>query len=75
VDPGSASEVAAMIEGVMRHATSMNIEGNYVDSHGQSEIGFAITSLLGFKHLARIKQINRVKLYGPTRAQRSTTRC
>jgi TnpA family transposase len=61
----SASEVAAMIEGVMRHGTSMNIEGNYVDSHGQSEIGFAITSLLGFKLLPRIKQINRVKLYGP----------
>ena len=54
-----------MIEGVMRHGTSMNVEGNYVDSHGQSEIGFAITSLLGFKLLARIKQINRVKLYGP----------
>ena len=61
----SASEVAAMIEGVMRHGTSMDIDGNYVDSHGQSEIGFAITSLLGFKLLARIKQINRVKLYGP----------
>ncbi|MCA1697930.1 MAG: Tn3 family transposase, partial [Actinobacteria bacterium] len=38
----SASEVAAMIEGVMRHGTSMNVDGNYVDSHGQSEIGFAI---------------------------------
>ena len=45
----SASEVAAMIEGVMRHGTSMTVEGNYVDSHGQSEIGFAISSLLGFK--------------------------
>ena len=63
----SASEVAAMIEGVMRHGTSMTIEGNYVDSHGQSEIGFAITSLLGFKLLPRIKRINRVKLYGPDR--------
>jgi Tn3 transposase DDE domain len=28
----SASEVAAMIEGVMRHGTSMNVDGNYVDS-------------------------------------------
>ena len=61
----SASEVAAMIEGVMRHATTMNVEGNYVDSHGQSEIGFAITSLLGFKLLPRIKQINKAKLYRP----------
>jgi hypothetical protein len=30
----SASEVAAMIEGAMRHGTTMEVEGNYVDSHG-----------------------------------------
>ena len=44
----AASEVAAMVEGAVRHGTSMALEGNYVDSHGQSEIGFAITRLLGF---------------------------
>lgn len=33
----------------------------YVDSHGQSEIGFAITRLLDFDLLARIKQINKIK--------------
>ncbi len=43
----------------------MQLEGNYVDSHGQSEIGFAITSLLNFDLLARIKRINKIKLYGP----------
>jgi TnpA family transposase len=37
----------------------MALEGNYVDSHGQSEIGFAITRLLDFDLLARIKQISR----------------
>jgi hypothetical protein len=37
----AASEVAAMVEGAVRHGTSMALEGNYVDSHGQSEIGFA----------------------------------
>jgi Tn3 transposase DDE domain len=36
----SASEVAAMVEGAMRHGTSMAVDGNYVDSHGQSEVGF-----------------------------------
>ena len=61
----TASEVAAMIEGVMRHGTTMRIEGNYVDTHGQSEIGFGITRLLGFDLLPRIKQINHVKLYRP----------
>jgi len=63
----TASEVAAMIEGVMRHSTTMKVEGNYVDSHGQSEIGFGITCLLGFELLPRIKQINKAKLYRPDR--------
>ena len=61
----TASEVAAMVEGAVRHGTSMQLEGNYVDSHGQSEIGFAITSLLDFDLLPRIKGINKIKLYGP----------
>ncbi|GAQ50283.1 Tn3 family transposase [Streptomyces acidiscabies] len=34
----TASEVAAMIEGAMRHGTTMDVEANYTDSHGQSEI-------------------------------------
>ena len=65
----AASEVAAMVEGAMRHGTSMALEGNYVDSHGQSEIGFAITRLLDFDLLARIKQINKAKLYAPDRGK------
>lgn len=61
----SASEVAAMVEGAMRHDTTMNVEANYTDSHGQTEIGFAITRLLGFDLLPRIKQINKARLYRP----------
>lgn len=61
----TASEVAAMVEGAMRHQTTMAVEGNYVDSHGQSEVGFGITRLLGFDLLPRIKRINTVKLYRP----------
>ncbi len=63
----AASEVAAMVEGAVRHGTTMELEGNYVDSHGQTEIGFAITRLLGFDLLPRIKQINKIKLYLPDR--------
>jgi TnpA family transposase len=37
----SSSEVAAMLEGVLRHTTDMEVEKQYVDSHGQSEVGFA----------------------------------
>ena len=65
----SASEVHAMVEGAIRHGTTMKVEGNYVDSHGQSEIGFGITRLLGFDLLPRIKQINKVRLYRPTTGQ------
>ncbi|MER5587343.1 Tn3 family transposase [Streptomyces asoensis] len=61
----SASEVAAMVEGAIRHGTTMSVEGNYVDSHGQSEIGFGVTRLLNVDLLPRIKQINRVRLYRP----------
>jgi TnpA family transposase len=42
----SASEVAAMVEGAIRHGTTMKVEGNDVDSHGESEPGFGITRLL-----------------------------
>ncbi|MFI6122650.1 transposase [Streptomyces sp. NPDC051064] len=61
----TASEVAAMIEGAMRHGTTMDVEANYTDSHGQSEIGFGITGLLNFDLRPRIKPINKVKLYRP----------
>jgi hypothetical protein len=41
----SSSEVAAMIEGVLRHCTEMAVKKNYVDSHGQSEVAFAFCYL------------------------------
>ncbi|MEU4494214.1 Tn3 family transposase [Streptomyces sp. NPDC023998] len=65
----SASEVAAMVEGAIRHGTTMTVEGNYVDSHGQSEIGFGVTRLLNVDLLPRIKRINRVKLYRPNASE------
>jgi TnpA family transposase len=35
----SASEVAAMIEAVLRHCTDAEIDRNYVDTHGASVSG------------------------------------
>lgn len=58
----SSSEVAAMIEGVLRHCTDMDIERQYVDSHGQSEVAFAFSYLLGFDLLPRLKAIASQKL-------------
>lgn len=62
----SSSEVASMIEGVLRHDTDMEVEKNYVDTHGQSEVGFAFCHLLGFQLLPRLKNLKKQKLYRPT---------
>jgi TnpA family transposase len=61
----SSSEVAAMIEGVLRHCTTMEVEQQYVDSHGQSEVAFAFCYLLGFDLLPRLKAIAAHKLARP----------
>lgn len=44
----SSSEVSAMIEGVLRHDTEMDVQKQYVDTHGQSEVGFAFCKPAGF---------------------------
>ncbi len=62
----SASEVAAMIEGLMRHLTSADIDRQYVDTHGASVVGFAFAHLLGFRLLPRLKNIGSARLYRPT---------
>lgn len=59
----SSSEVAAMMEGVLRHCTDMEIERQYVDSHGQSEVAFAFSYILGFDLLPRLRAIAAQKLY------------
>jgi TnpA family transposase len=59
----SSSEVAFMIEGVLRHETTMEVDKTYVDSHGQSEVGFAFCYLLGFSLLPRLKNLRKQRLY------------
>jgi TnpA family transposase len=61
----SSSEVAAMIEGLLRHCTDARVQANYTDTHGASLVGFAFTELLGFKLLPRLKNIGAVRLYSP----------
>jgi TnpA family transposase len=61
----SSSEVASMIEGVIHHCTEMEVDRQYVDSHGQSAIAFAFCRLLGFLLLPRLKSIHSQKLYRP----------
>lgn len=59
----SSSEVASMIHGILRHCTQMEIKQSYVDTHGQSAIGFGVSHLLHFDLLPRLKNLNKQKLY------------
>jgi TnpA family transposase len=61
----SASEVASMIEGLLRHLTSAEIDRQYVDTHGASIVGFAFSHLLDFQLLPRLKNIGSARLYRP----------
>ncbi len=65
----SSSEVAAMLEGVLRHGTAMRVEKHYVDTHGQSAVAFAFCHLLNLQLLPRLQGIHRQKLYRPTTGQ------
>jgi TnpA family transposase len=68
----SASEPAAMIEGLIRHDTEMRVEKNFVDSHGQSEVAFAFCRLLNdFKLMPRLKRIKYEGLYLPDKGMAS----
>lgn len=63
----SSSEVAAMMEGLIRHSADLDssIKDNYTDTHGASVVGFAFTHLLGYRLLPRLKDIGLARLYRP----------
>jgi TnpA family transposase len=62
----ASSEVAAMLAGLLRHGTEMEVEKNYVDTGGQSLVAFAFCHLLNFQLLPRLKGLHRQKLSRPT---------
>lgn len=62
----ASSEVAAILEGLLRHGTEMEVEKNYVDTGGQSLVAFAFCHLLSCQLLPRLKGIYRQKLARPT---------
>jgi TnpA family transposase len=68
----SSSEAASMIEGVLRHTTEAEVDQQFVDSHGQTEVAFAFSYALGFDLMPRIKRIGAQKLYRPDEADADT---
>ena len=64
----SASEVAAVIEGLMRHAADVDIDRDYVDTHGASIVGVRVRHLLRYALLPRLKNIGAARLIARTLA-------
>jgi len=60
-----ASQVAPMIEGLVRHDTEMRVETNFVDSHGQSEVAYPFCRFLGIDLIPRLKRVKYERLYLP----------
>jgi len=61
-----------MIEGVVHHCTEMEVDRQYVDSHGQSTVAFAFCRLLGFQLMPRLKAIPSQRLSRPDAGQPDT---
>lgn len=61
----SGTEVAAMITSLIRHDTMMTVEANCIDSHGQSELGFAFCRFLYVELLPWLRRMKNERLYLP----------
>ncbi|WP_440617913.1 Tn3 family transposase [Cysteiniphilum sp. 6C5] len=59
----NSSEVGSLIKGILEHNTEMDLNEAYVDTHGQSTLGFGIGALLKFDILPRLKNIHKQKVY------------
>jgi TnpA family transposase len=66
----SSSEVAAMIQGFLQHDTQMEMNKLYMDTHGQSVLGFALGSLLWLDLLPRLKNLSQQKLFYSSRGKK-----
>ena len=58
----STSEIAAMLAGIINHASNAKVKNHSTDTHGQSLIAFAFAHLLGINLRPRIKGLGRIKL-------------
>jgi TnpA family transposase len=59
------TEVAAMISSLILHDTRMMVETNCIDSHGQSELGFAFCRFLSVELCPWLKRMKYERLYLP----------
>lgn len=59
------TEISAMISALIRHDTTMTVDSNTVDSHGQSELGFSFSRFLSVALHPWLKRMKYEKLYLP----------
>lgn len=59
------SEVAAMIAGLIFHNTMSDVKSNYVDTGGQSAMGFSFCRFLGVELLPWLRRMKSQRLYLP----------
>jgi TnpA family transposase len=57
---------ASPLQGILDQESEMDIASQYVDSHGKSELGFALSYLEKFDLLPRYKTIGNQKIYLPS---------
>ena len=59
------TEVSAMITSLIEHDTMMTVESNCIDSHGQSELGFAFCRFMFVELLPWLRRMKHERLYLP----------
>lgn len=70
VIPATAHEAPHVLDGLLRHESSLEIEEHYTDTGGFTDHVFAVSALLGFRFAPRIRDLRDKKLYtfGPASA-------
>ncbi|MGR3661755.1 MAG: Tn3 family transposase [Paracoccaceae bacterium] len=61
--PATVSEAPYILDGLLMNETGRNIREQYVDTGGFTDHVFAVTSLLGYKFIPRIRDLPSKRLY------------
>lgn len=68
----TASQVSAMIKGLIHHDTEMRIDKNMIDTHGQSEVAFPFCRFMSVELSPRLKRIKYSRLYLPDKSMEAS---
>jgi len=66
----SVRDSTYVLDGLLYHESDLRIEEHYTDTAGFTDHVFALTHLLGFRFLPRIRDFNDTKLYVPKSKQK-----